>query len=194
MSDAADYSSVVEFTPDSRRTPSTSAKVLRIYVNDHRAGAVGGVALYRRIADRYSGTPLGEAAGELVGAIEDDRQALERWAHTHGIAPNPLKKMVTRIVEIVARAKLNGYVIRRSPLSPVLEIEALLAGIDAKCSLWHSLQAAGLPVGGSDYDVLIGRATEQRAQLVPFHANAAVAALTAFAEQTPPAGKATTSG
>ena len=149
---------------------------MRIYINDHRAAAAGGVALCRRIAKQYRGTPLGDVAAELSKAIEEDRLVLEGFAKRFSIAPNLVKNVVARFGEIAGRAKLNGYVRHRSPLSPVLELEALLAGIDAKRSLWSSLKAADIPSEDIPFGILIARAADQRAKLRPFHANAAVLA------------------
>jgi hypothetical protein len=41
----------------------------------------------------------------------------------------------------VGRLKLNGQIRGYSPLSRVLELEALSVGVAGKLALWHSLQA-----------------------------------------------------
>ena len=141
--------------------------LLRIYVNDHRAGAVAGISLCRRIESQEKGTRLGDLATELVAEIEADRRELNRYAAANGITANPLKQMGAAIAEVVGRLKFNGFVVHRSPLSAVLEVEMLMAGIDAKGSLWRSL-LAGDRIAPFDIDVLehlIGRAKSQRDRL-----------------------------
>ena len=169
--DSTTCSSPEKASADSKSKSASEAKLLRIYINDHRAGAAAGVALCRRMAKQHRSTPLGEVAAELAEAIEDDRRVLERFARTHAIAPNLLKEIAARFGEIAGRAKLNGYLIHRSPLSPILELEALLAGIDAKRSLWRSLEAADLPSCDIDFRILIARATGQKALLGPQHSD-----------------------
>jgi hypothetical protein len=79
--------------------------------------------------------------------------------------------------ERISSLKGNGRVVHRSPLSTVLELEALLAGIDAKRCLWRSLRASGVACTVAvDFDALIEQASNQRSRLTPFHHDAAIAA------------------
>ena len=154
-------------------------KLLRIYVNDHRAGAVAGISLCRRIKSEEQGTALGDLAAELLVEIEADSRELDRYAEANGITADPIKQMGAAVAERVSRLKFNGFLIRRSPLSAVLETETLMAGIDAKRSLWMSL-LAGDRIAPFDVDVLeqlIGRAKSQRDRLEAQHREAARAAL-----------------
>jgi hypothetical protein len=154
-----------------------SSKYLRIYVNDHRAASRGGLALARRCMARNEGTPLAETlrsvADEIVGEIE----VLDRVAGELGFRIDPVKVAAVRAGELAGRLKLNGQLRGYSPLSRLLEIEGLLAGIDAKRSLWRSLKNS-LPAGfaGADFEALADQATAQRERLVPFHWGAAAAA------------------
>ena len=58
-----------------------------------------------------------------------------------GIERNRVKQTLGSIAEFAARVKSNGRLIRYSPLSRLLELEGLAAGIVTKRSLWQSLQA-----------------------------------------------------
>jgi hypothetical protein len=88
------------------------------------------------------------------------------------------------VAELVGRLKLNGRLTSYSPTSRLLEIEALLAGIDAKRSLWRALDAAGIsPPPGVDFARLADRAEDQRRRLLPHHAAAARIALAAGAAE-----------
>jgi hypothetical protein len=84
--------------------------------------------------------------------------------------------------ELVARLKTNGVLTHYSPSSRVLELEGLLAGIDAKRSLWRSLRTAGvvdLAPDAPDLEALIVRATSQRQRLQVEHERAAQIAFAA---------------
>ena len=82
-----------------------------------------------------------------------------------------------RAGELVGRLKTNGRLSTYSPLSRLLELEMLLAGIDAKRSLWRSLNTAAIgELSDFDFDEMERRASSQRTRLIPFHAQAALAA------------------
>lgn len=67
---------------------------------------------------------------------------------------------------------MNGRIRSYSPLSRALELEALMAGVDAKRNLWRSFQVISAGTD-TDFTVLIDRATDQRRRLSELHARAA---------------------
>jgi hypothetical protein len=156
----------------------TRARHLRIYINDHRAGAAAGLSLARRCLQNNRDTEFAADLASVVAEIAEDADALRDIARRLDIADDPLKRLTARFGEIVGRLKFNGHLTHYSPLSRVLELEMLLAGIDAKRSLWRSLATAGLPeLASIDFDTLEERATQQRSLLLRDHAVAAQRAL-----------------
>lgn len=149
-----------------------AAALLHLYVNDHRAGSTAGVALAKRIRDENAGNATGEALARIVTEIEEDAAFLDRLAAGFGVVRNPVKQLGAFVGERLSRLKMNGRLRSYSPLSRVLELEALMAGVDAKRNLWRSLQVTST---GADMDVrmLIERATDQRRRLTELHARAA---------------------
>jgi hypothetical protein len=80
--------------------------------------------------------------------------------------------------EKLGRLKLNGELLRYSPLSRLIELEGLAAGIDAKRALWLSLASRGDAIGGgTDFGALAERAASQRSRLEEHRLAAAAAAL-----------------
>ena len=71
--------------------------------------------------------------------------------------------------------KLNGSFRSYSPLSRLVELEALLAGIEAKRSMWLAFASSAVSdaVADVDFEALATRATEQRRRLQPHHRDAA---------------------
>ena len=66
-----------------------------------------------------------------------------------------------RIAERLGRLKLNGRLLRRSPLSDLLELETLVVGITGKQALWISLRE--IPsIKIEELDQLLERAEEQK--------------------------------
>lgn len=139
-------------------------RLLAIYLNDHLAGATGGVELARRARASNSGTSLGEALTEICAEIETDRATLEQVMEALGVRRNSLKVTGAWAAEKLGRLKLNGRLSGYSPLSRMLELELLHIGITGKIQLWQALQETqsarlarfGLPA-------LVERAESQRA-------------------------------
>lgn len=136
-------------------------EALSIYLQDHHAGARGGLALARRAARNQRGTPAGPVLEGIVRDIEEDEQVLlEAMAH-FSARPSTLKDRGVLLAERIGRLKLNGTVFGESPLSPVIELEGLLSGVKSKVHVWLVLRdAVGLP-DGIDADRMIDRANDQ---------------------------------
>lgn len=142
---------------------------LRIYLNDHLAGTTVGLELARRLAGHTEGE-LGRFTEELSEEIKQDRQTLIEVMDRLGLQRNPGKIAASWLGEKLGRLKMNGSVLRRSPLSLLIELEALSLGVEGKRSLWISLMEAADGVGdlGVDLKSLAKRAEKQRSGLERF--------------------------
>jgi hypothetical protein len=142
-----------------------ASKYLAIYLNDHLAGSTTGIELVRRAAREHRGSELGAFLHGLAREIHTDRETLKRIMDAAGVEPDRLKVAAAWLGEKAGRLKLNGHVLRRSPYTPFIELEALKLGIHGKELLWRALQA--LPAEqrppGVDYGELIERAERQQA-------------------------------
>jgi hypothetical protein len=172
-----------ENVPGSNAPPSPAVadcaiRYLRIYLNDHRAGATGGISLARRCQRNNEGSALGEEMRSIVEEFGADAASLSRISSGLGIRENRFKQSAAKTAEWLGRFKLNGEIRTYSPLSRLLEVELLLSAIDAKRSLWKALMSSDVPVPiGIDLRELDDRASRQRARLRPHHIRAAHAAL-----------------
>jgi hypothetical protein len=115
------------------------SKLLRIYLNDHRAGAVAGVSLARRTQANNRGTELGGYLSDFVEEVEEDLRALEDVMRVLQVPLNPFKSRAGWLAERLARGKLNGQLRGYSPLSRLLELEGLGLAVEGKKRLWTSL-------------------------------------------------------
>jgi len=141
-----------------------SMRQLDIYLNDHLAGAMVGVELSRRAANSNRGTPSGEFLERLQQDIAEDRRTLLAVVRALGVDISPAKPSLAWIAEKVGRLKLNGRLRGYSPLSRLVELEGLEAGVAAKRSLWQALARAfpqDARLAGFDLDALIARAEQQ---------------------------------
>jgi hypothetical protein len=144
-------------------------RFMAIYLNDHLAGATVGLELVRRAARENAGSSLGLfLGGVLLPEINEDRETLRRLMAELRIRVSAPKIAAAWTVEKIGRLKLNGAVRHYSPLSRLLELEGLAAGIDAKRALWLALAAAigdANGIAGVDFDQLAMRAESQRIRL-----------------------------
>jgi hypothetical protein len=114
--------------------------LLRIYLQDHFAAATGGRELARRARGSNKGARgYGPALAKLADEIEADRRALEGIIHDLGFGPDRPKVVAGWAAEKVGRLKLNGRLTGYSPLSRMVELEALSAGVVGKRALWRTL-------------------------------------------------------
>lgn len=149
---------------------------MQSYLADHEAASDAGVDLVRRVCSENRATVYGDYLAELQTEIEQDRASLIDIMNALHISPSPGKQLVARAAAIARRAKpkrqLHGY----SPLSRVLELEALCSAVLAKRGLWQSLRVLA-PIHPeldvATLDRLIDRATEQFENLTDQHRRAA---------------------
>lgn len=160
---------------------TTSAHLLAVYLRDHFAAAAAGLALAQRSQRANDDNPLGVVLAEIAAEIAEDRDSLRDIMRALDVSEDPIKAVLGQAGEVVSRLKNNGIFTHYSPSSRVVELEALLAGIDAKRNLWRSLRIAAATRPELDVatlDALIERATEQRHRLQAEHGRAATTAFT----------------
>ncbi len=154
-------------------------ELLAIYVQDHLALSLAGLRLARRCLAENRGTPLGALLGRLVSELEEDRATLKDVARAVGVRSSPLKEAAAALGELAGRLKPNGRIVGYSELSRVWELEALMAGTDARGGLWKvlgKLSRRSPALQAFDFDRLEERARGHRAELERERVRAAVAA------------------
>jgi hypothetical protein len=120
-------------------TGADQTHLLRIYLRDHESAAAGGLQLARRCWKANRGTPYAPELQRLLTDIRSDRDALRQICRRFYVKYSNVGRAVAYLGATVGRLKLNGRLIRYSPLSRVLELEALSGGVIAKLRLWQSL-------------------------------------------------------
>jgi hypothetical protein len=138
--------------------------LLGIYLNDHLAGATGGLELARRVAGSHRGAGAGSPLQRLAAEVAQDRAALEDIMAALGIPVRAYKVYVAWIGEKAARLKFNGYLFARSPLSSLEELEMLRLGVAGKAAGWRTLRVLAETDKRLDpgrLDELISRARRQ---------------------------------
>jgi hypothetical protein len=137
-------------------------RYLGVYLNDHLAGATGAIELTGRAVRQYEGSGLGAFFSGIRTEIQEDRATLEAIMARNGISHQRHKHAAAWLAEKLGRLKFNGALLRRSPLTPFVELEALAIGIHGKLLLWRALQAQPPdPATAAQVDYLIERAERQ---------------------------------
>lgn len=114
--------------------------LLAIYLNDHLVGATGGVELARRLADAHPSGDDGVLLRQLADDVAEDRAALISIMERLAVTIDPIKVALGWLGEKAARLKLNGHLFSRSPLSTVVELEAMRLGVEGKAAGWRTLR------------------------------------------------------
>jgi hypothetical protein len=156
------------------RIPETSPQ-LAVYLNDHLAGATGGIELARRLRASNEGDPVfsGPVAA-ICAEIEAEREDLLALMGRLGIRRSPVKPAGAWLAEKLGRLKLNGQLRGYSPLSRMIELEGLCIGITGKLQMWRALAGnLGEERAQLDFAALAERAERQRRTVEELHAKAA---------------------
>jgi hypothetical protein len=153
--------------------------LLATYLNDHLAGATAGRELARRAAGSNRDSSYGPFLEQLAVELEEDRESLLAIMHALDIGVDQIKVLGGWGAEKLGRFKLNGRLVGYSPLSRVIELEALALGVTGKLALWRALEdlAAEHPdLVSFDLRGLIERAKRQRDELEVLRREAAAEA------------------
>jgi hypothetical protein len=137
---------------------------LKIYLQDHLAGATFGVELARRAARQNEGSAYGDFLTGLAEEIAEDRATLRSTMRRLGARDDELKNGLAWTAEKLGRLKLNGRVTGYAPLSRVIELEGLMGGVQGKLAMWRALHEVAADydeLDATELNRLIGRAERQ---------------------------------
>jgi hypothetical protein len=151
---------------------------LAIYLRNHEAAARAGCDLFARVARSQRDEAYAAELNALRRDIREDLATLRAIMRRAQVSPDIVMGAALQVGERLSRLKPNGRVIRRSPLTPLIEIEALHDAVQAKSAGWSALAAAGLETSlAPELPTLITRAESQIERLRTIHATVAAAAL-----------------
>ncbi|QCR18082.1 hypothetical protein [Agrococcus sp. SGAir0287] len=153
-----------------------TSRPIAVYLRDHETGAEAGLRAFRRAAGSHRSRPWGSDLAHLAGQVRDDLRTEQRMLRFRSVRRRRLGAVVVALGERAGRLKGNGRVLRRSPTTDVIELEGLLALVQAKRAHWRTLELAGLLEGsGIDVGALVSRADAQLRRLDAAHDQAAAA-------------------
>ncbi|MGW2725347.1 hypothetical protein [Streptomyces sp. NPDC001492] len=169
-------------TADLEEGRGTRSDLLGIYLNDHLAGATGGVERARHLVRSCRGTAIGSALDPVATEIAQDRESLLHLMQRLDIPPRRYKICAGWAAEKLGRLKGNGRLMRRSPLSSLIDLELLRIGVAGKTAGWETLRRLSDHEERLDphlLDALLERARGQLRVLESLHLQQVTAALQA---------------
>ncbi len=144
--------------------PQRNAELLGIYVNDHLAAATGGIELVCRMLRVHAGSRWEAPLRQLLDELRDEKASLLAVTEALGIPVRQYKQLGVWVAEKVTRAKLNGRLLSRSPLSDLVEFEFLASAVRGKRSGFETLRIVAEVddrIDEAEFDRLIDQAHRQ---------------------------------
>jgi hypothetical protein len=146
-------------------------KSLAIYLRNHDAAAQAGVELFRRSEGSQRDRSYGAELTELRAEVEQDARALRQVLRAEGVQPDRAQSALLQLGERIGRLKPNGSLLRRAPLSDLIEVEGMLDAVRAKAAGWQALTAVPAPRWRDEIDPAeyYDRAVSQAERLNTIH-------------------------
>lgn len=152
-------------------------EVLEGQLQHHWAGAAAGTSLFKRVGRTHGVPDAAAEIADLAGEISEDRESLRRIMVAVGVTPSQVGATIGRLGQELGRLKPNGRVFSRSPLTDVLELEALCTAVAGKRYGWRVLRALAdhdERLDPDQLDHLTARADKQLSRLEDLHQRVAV--------------------
>ena len=122
-----------------------ATEMLHTYMQDHHAGAAAGIDLLRRVAEDHEDPTTREVVSRIGDETVEDLKNLEELMTLVGTSPSKLKDLPARAAEKLGQLKPNRRVAERSPLSDLVELEALTLAVTGKTLGFKALLDIGDP-------------------------------------------------
>lgn len=117
-------------------------EVLKAYLQHHWAGATAGAHAFQRVGRNHEDPDAAAEIRDLAIEVEADRQALREIMRSVGVQPSLVGTTGSRVGELLGRLKPNGHLFTRSPLTDIVELEALRLAVTGKRAGFEVLRAA----------------------------------------------------
>jgi hypothetical protein len=146
----------------------TASRWLSRYLQDHYGASRLELELFWRSASSQRDSAVRAELTSLAAEAAEDRAALLGIMDGLAVPRGAVQERLAVVAERLGRLKPNGTVLRRSPLSDLVELEALADAVSAKRLRWaclRELTAREPRLNPYQLDKLIRRADDQLARL-----------------------------
>jgi hypothetical protein len=111
------------------------------YLQAHFAGACAGADLFERSANGQRDPEVGQVLREIHSQVVEERETLRTIMLALRIDQNRVLTLAARAGERLGRLKPNGSLTKRTPLTDLVEVEALRDAVAGKIAGWDALLA-----------------------------------------------------
>ena len=148
--------------------------LLGLYLSDHLTGATAGAERIERMAADFVDTPVFAALSELAAEIRGEHLYVRHLIGELGLRRRPVAEALSWAGERVGRLKSNGSLLKRSPMTLVLEAELMRSAVIGKLGMWQTLEgnAEALGLDAEQFRGLAQKAEHQREVLDTVHSYA----------------------
>ena len=150
------------------------------HVHTHLAGSAAGIDLFGRSAAGLLDPDAATLVRDIQEELLDERRRLRRMADDLGVGEASLMTLAARAGERAARLKPNGSWTERTPLTDLVELEAMRVAVNGKRAGWQALLAVvdvHAALDREELEMLAVQAAEQDRRLAEAHHRAAARAL-----------------
>ena len=143
-----------------------------LYLSDHFSGATVGLERMELITRTAQDTPFYAELAEAAEQLRAERELYRDLLNALGVPRRRHRQAAAWLGEKAGRLKLNGRVVRRSPMTTVLEAELMRSAVLAKIGGWQTLRehADELGLDAARLAELTAQARAQIELLDRFHA------------------------
>lgn len=129
----------------------------------------------RRAARGQRARPYAEELHRIAAEWREDLDFNESVMRRLGVRSSPFQAGALRLGERILRLKPNGHLLRRTPLSDVVELEGLIAAVQIKVAGWRAGLVSGVLTEDETARLhrLLARAESQADRLTAMHQQAA---------------------
>lgn len=129
------------------RTTAVNAPLLELYLNDHLAGATAGRSRAHRMASAHADLEMGPELKSFADELDAEHHRVRELLSELGLSRRVSRQVLARVAEEMGRLKMNGHWLRRSPMTPVLELELMRGAVNAKVGMWELLATLSEDLG-----------------------------------------------
>lgn len=150
------------------------------HVHTHLAGSAAGIDLFARGASGLLDPEAAALVRDIHRELLDERRRLRRMADDLGVGEATVMTVAARLGERVARLKPNGSWTERTPLTDLVELEAMRVAVSGKQAGWEALLSVvdvHAPLDRDELEMLAAQAATQEQRLAGAHQRAAARAL-----------------
>lgn len=150
-------------TSDASDTSTSVGDALRHYLDDHRAAGGMGRHVATKLAERHRDEPWGPRLATVASEIAVDDETLHSICRRFDAGGHRLRRLAGVVLGQATRLPVVRHLVFAGPSGEVLEVEALVAAVNAKRGVWMTLSQVAPDAGepGAPYEGLIERADRQ---------------------------------